>query len=70
MRCAFVVLLEPKSGLPHELEGWVEEVDTGMELRFHSKAELILFLQHRRYAHLVSRQDNLPSRLDPDKSAN
>jgi hypothetical protein len=50
MRCAFVVLLEPKSSLPHELEGWVEEVDTGIELRFHSKAELILFLQLHRYA--------------------
>jgi hypothetical protein len=29
------------------LEGWVEEVDTGKELRFRSKDELLNFLSER-----------------------
>ena len=45
MRYAFVVQLELKNNLPDELEGWVEEVDTGKELRFHSKSQLLSFLE-------------------------
>jgi hypothetical protein len=48
MRGAFVVRLgaetEPKQGL---FEGWVEEVDSGKELRFHSAGDLIQFLGER-----------------------
>jgi hypothetical protein len=48
MRGAFVVRLgaetKPKQGL---FEGWVEEVDSGKELRFHSAGELIQFLGER-----------------------
>ena len=57
MRCAFVVRLEPKSGLPDELEGWVEEVDTGNELRFRSKDELFKFFGERFEAVLAMEPD-------------
>ena len=48
MRCAFVVRLGPKTN-PSEarFEGWVEEVDTGKELRFGSRDELLTFLGER-----------------------
>jgi hypothetical protein len=48
MRCAFVIRLGPET-MPSEgrLEGWVEEVDTGKELRFRSKDELLNFLGER-----------------------
>jgi hypothetical protein len=48
MRCAFVVRLGPKTK-PSEarFEGWVEEVDTGKELRFRSREELLQFLGER-----------------------
>lgn len=45
MRGAFVLRLgpgtKPSSGL---FEGWVEDVDSGNELRFHSVDELLGFL--------------------------
>ena len=48
MRAAFVVRLgrdtKPAQGY---FEGWVEEVDSGNELRFHSTAELLQFLGQR-----------------------
>ena len=48
MRLAFVVRLgtdtRPSKGL---LEGWVEEVDSGTELRFRSSDELLNFLGER-----------------------
>ena len=48
MRAAFVLRLgqdtKPSSGL---FEGWVEEVDSGKELRFHSADELLEFLGQR-----------------------
>jgi hypothetical protein len=48
MRLAFVVRLAPET-VPSEdrLEGWVEEVDTGEQLRFHSNAELLDFIKSR-----------------------
>jgi hypothetical protein len=46
MRGAFVVQL--RKGTPGgQLEGSVEEVDTGRQSRFHSEAELIGFLRER-----------------------
>lgn len=48
MRGAFVIRLgketQPARGL---FEGWVEEVDSGKELRFHSTEELLAFLGQR-----------------------
>ena len=48
MRGAFVIRLgpetKPKQGL---FEGWVEEVDSCDELRFHSADELLKFLGER-----------------------
>jgi len=48
MRGAFVIRLgketQPARGL---FEGWVEEVDSGKELRFHSTEELLEFLGQR-----------------------
>lgn len=48
MKRAFVLKLgpetKPSSGL---FEGWVEEVDSGEELRFHSVDELLGFLGQR-----------------------
>jgi len=51
MRGAFVVQLgkgsQPNQG---QFEGWVEEVDSGMQLRFRSADELITFLTRRMQA--------------------
>jgi len=48
MRGAFVLRLgaetEPSE---NRFEGWVEEVDSGKELRFHSTGELLQFLGER-----------------------
>jgi len=45
MRWAFVLKLgsetQPRQ---HRFEGWIEEVDTGRELRFRSTEELLAFL--------------------------
>jgi hypothetical protein len=45
MRGAFVIRLGAET-TPSEdrFEGWVEEVDSGEELRFHSTSELVKFL--------------------------
>jgi hypothetical protein len=48
MRAAFIVRLgrDTKPAQNH-FEGWVEEVDSGNELRFHSTTELLGFLGQR-----------------------
>ena len=48
MKLAFVVRLENTSR-PAEnfFEGWVEEVDSSTQLKFHSADELLKFLGHR-----------------------
>jgi hypothetical protein len=48
MRGAFVVQLGPETR-PTEgrFEGWVEEVDSGVQLRFRSSQELLKFLGQR-----------------------
>jgi hypothetical protein len=48
MQGAFVVRIggHPEKG-PEELEGCIEEVDTGRSFRFHSGKELIQFLRGR-----------------------
>jgi hypothetical protein len=48
MRGAFVVQLASQTKpLEGHFEGSVEEVDSGIELRFHSTAELVRFLGER-----------------------
>jgi hypothetical protein len=48
MRGAYVVHLEePPKQSQEELEGRIEEVDTGKSLKFHSGGELIQFLRER-----------------------
>ena len=48
MRGAFIVRLGPETQTsPRVLDGWVEEVDSGIELRFHSADELLGFLGDR-----------------------
>ena len=48
MRGAFVVQLGPKTRPTEgQFEGWVEEVDSGVELRFRSGEELLKFLGAR-----------------------
>lgn len=48
MRGAFVVQLGPKTKpVEHQFEGWVQEVDSCTELRFHSTEELLKFLGQR-----------------------
>jgi len=48
MTGAFVVRLGPGTNPPEGLfEGWVEVVDSGEELRFHSANELLRILGHR-----------------------
>ncbi len=44
MRRAFVLQLGPGSEPHKRFEGWIEEVDTGRELRFRSTEELLAFL--------------------------
>jgi hypothetical protein len=48
MRGAFVVQLGPETRPTEgQFEGWVEEVDSGTELRFCSSDELLRFLGQR-----------------------
>ena len=48
MRAAFVVKLGPETRPTEgQFEGWVEEVDSGMKLRFRSSDELLKFLGAR-----------------------
>jgi hypothetical protein len=48
MRGAFVVQLGPETRPTEgQFEGWVEEVDSGEELRFRSGQELLAFLGQR-----------------------
>jgi hypothetical protein len=48
MRGAFVVQLGPESNpAEKQFEGWVEEVDSCVELRFHSTEELLKFISLR-----------------------
>ncbi len=48
MRGAFVVQLGPETRPTEgQFEGWVEEVDSGTELRFRSSDELLKFLGAR-----------------------
>jgi hypothetical protein len=48
MRGAFVVKLGPETRPTEDrFEGWVEEVDSGTELRFRSSDELLKFLGER-----------------------
>ena len=45
MRWAFVLQLGSDTQPPQrQFEGWIEEVDTGRELRFRSTEELLAFL--------------------------
>jgi hypothetical protein len=46
MRGAFVVQLQ-NTNLDDQLEGLVEEVDSGLQARFRSDAELLSFLRER-----------------------
>jgi len=54
-----VVRLGPKTK-PSEgrFEGWVEEVDTGKELRFRSRDELLKFIGERFQAVLETERDS------------
>ena len=48
MRGAFVVqLTRPRQDRADQMEGSIEEVDTGRQLRFHSGDELIAFLREQ-----------------------
>lgn len=62
MRGAFIIRLgpdtKPKQGL---LEGWVEEVDSCEELRFHSTEELLKFLGDR-YQAVFGTESEKPGR--------
>lgn len=60
MRAAFIVRLgrDTKPGQDY-FEGWVEEVDSGNELRFHSTNELLGFLGQRFQAVFGSDQEKL-----------
>lgn len=50
-----MVRLGPKTKPPRgRFEGWVEEVDTGKELRFRSRDELLKFLGERFQAVVAS----------------
>jgi hypothetical protein len=45
---AFIIQLGRESKpAKHEFEGWVEEVDSGKQLRFRSTAELLAFISQK-----------------------
>jgi hypothetical protein len=44
MKRAFVLQLGPDTNPPGSFDGWIEEVDTGRELRFRSTKQLLEFL--------------------------
>jgi hypothetical protein len=57
MQGAFVVCLGNQGKQSHEeLEGRIEEVDSGKSLRFHSGDELIEFLRNRQKDALTERE--------------
>ena len=59
MRGAFVVQLGPETRPTEgQFEGWVEEVDSGTELRFRSGEELLEFIA-KRYELTVARSKKL-----------
>jgi hypothetical protein len=69
MRCAFVVRLGPKTRpSAGQFEGWVEEVDTGKELRFGSNDELLKFLGERFEAVLVNEIESGKAPIDPPEN--
>jgi hypothetical protein len=48
MQGAFVVQLRSAGVKPEsDMDGWVEEVDTGNQLHFRSESELVAFLRAR-----------------------
>jgi hypothetical protein len=65
MKCAFVVRLGPTTK-PSEgrFEGWIEEVDTGKDLRFRSKEELLDFLGRRFQARMADEPTDERNLLD------
>jgi|GEM_PF-1762460 len=66
MRGAFVLQLGAETKPSEDrFEGWVEEVDSGRELRFHSTVELIEFLGECFLAALQSRHKELDQAADP-----
>jgi hypothetical protein len=63
MRGAFVIRLGAESKPSEDrFEGWVEEVDSGKELRFHSTSELIQFLGERFRLAFQSRHEEVDQR--------
>jgi len=64
MRGAFVVRLAPETQQTKDpLVGWVEEVDSGIELRFRSAEELLQFLAQRFHPEFLSpsgRDEQMP----------
>jgi hypothetical protein len=66
MKGAFVIRLGPETR-PSEnhFEGWIEEVDSGKELRFHSNHQLLKFLAERFQAVFVT-EVNRAEAGDPD----
>ncbi|HEY1802594.1 MAG TPA: hypothetical protein VGG46_16830 [Terriglobales bacterium] len=45
MKRAFVLLIDPKIALPQDkIQGHLEDVETGGEKEFHSRQELVAFL--------------------------
>ena len=58
MRGAFVIRLTPETEpAQNRFAGWVEEVDSGKELRFRSAEELLQFLRERFETAFPSRRD-------------
>jgi len=74
MRGAFVVQLGPETRPTEgQFEGWVEEVDSGTELRFRSGEELLKFLGQRFALVLASANKvqvgNRPEQVPPMKKS-
>jgi hypothetical protein len=63
MRRAFVVQLASQTQTRRKhFEGWIEEVDTGREMRFKSTEELLAFLAHCFDIAQSRRGDETPTR--------
>ena len=58
MRGAFVIRLTPETQpAQNRFSGWVEEVDSGKEMRFRSTEELLQFLREHFETALPRRRD-------------
>jgi len=69
MKGAFVLRLSSEARPDRGVyQGWIEEIDSGLELRFHSADELLRFVAERFHAALESHVDDSEGQTTQDGS--